>query len=103
MAREIAFQNGQRVLNPSARVQGNGIDIGISRAFGVELAGFVQFGKRFVVALEAHERQAKRVMKAGVARRRDDCVLQDLYTVTVAPALPIEIGKIDRRGRKLRA
>src|SRR6185312_11968555 len=100
--REISFHSGNRLLNPSARMQGDGINIGISRALRVELAGFVQFGQRLVIALETHKREAERMMKAGISRCRENRVLQNLHAFPVASPLPVEIGKIDRGGRKLR-
>ena len=84
-------------------MQCDGVDIRISRLLGVELGGPTQFLQRVVGSFEPHERQAERMMKACILWRCGERGPQHTLAVGFPPDAPIEIGKVDCRGRVLRA
>src|SRR3954451_20115630 len=81
-------------------MQPYGIDVGVSGLFGRELGGAAQFAQRFVGSLEAGERQTERVMQPRILWRCDECRAQHALALPIPAQTPIEIGEVDRRGRK---
>ena len=49
-------------------MQRDGIDVGVSRAIGLELRGAAQFRERFIETLEPNEREPERIVQPGIAR-----------------------------------
>src|SRR6516165_5431074 len=78
------------------------INVGVSRPFGFELCGALKFAKRFFGLLQAGQRQAERMMQAGIPRRCDDRRTQYALSLAIAAELAIKIGEVDRGRRKLR-
>src|SRR3954469_9630302 len=83
-------------------MQPYGIDVGVSGLFGRELGGAAQFAQCFVGSLEAGERQTQRVMQPRILWRCDECRAQHVLALPIPAQTPIQIGEVDRRGRKLR-
>ena len=72
VACQDVFQNGHGLACPTGRMQPDGIDIGISRPFRLELGGARKLGQRVGRPLEAGERQSERMMQSRIPGRPGD-------------------------------
>ena len=82
-------------------MQGDRVDICISRLAGIEFGGTAQFIKRLINSLKPYKCQAKRVMKAGISRRSKERGPQHALAVGFPPKPSVKIGKVSGCGRIL--
>ena len=84
-------------------MQPDGIDIGISRPFRLELRGALKLAKRLGGPFKAGERQSERMVQPRIQGRPGDRRAQHSFPFGIPAELPVEIGEIDRRRHVLRA
>ncbi len=84
-------------------MQGDRVDICISRLAGIEFGRTAQFIKRLIDSFKPHKCQPERVMKAGISRRSKERGPQHALAVGFPPKPPVKIGKVGGCGRILRA
>jgi hypothetical protein len=98
MPRQIVLEHRHGFVAAAERMQGDGVDVGVSGFAGIELGGVAQFVERFVAPLEPHEREAEGVVQAGILRGDEQRGAQDVLAVGLAAELAIQIGEVGGGG-----
>ena len=77
----IQYRHGFR--RAAARMQRNGINVGVMRVVGLEHSGCLEFGERFSRPFESRQREAERMSHGGVTWGDRKCRAQYAFAFAV--------------------
>ena len=94
------FQRFDGVVGPAGRVEGDGVDIGVSRVAGIDLGGAPDLLQRVGRAPLADEIEPERMMQIGIVRHPGQRLAQHALAVGIPALLRVDLRQTDIAGRK---